>query len=204
MTTVGFVGLGNMGGPMAESARRWHVGKVFDLVPELIEGFAGAQGCASAEAAAADVDVFVSMLPAGQHVRGLYLGRDGAPGLLENMSTDTLVIDCSTIDPDSARAVSSAAAERGIAMLDAPVSGGTAGAVNGTLTFIVGGARTLEAAQPVLDAMAPTSFMPVPQVPVKSQKSATTCCYRFSWPELPRRWLWVWLMVWMRGCFLKS
>lgn len=160
MTTVGFVGLGNMGGPMAANLLAAGMSvKVFDLVPELIEGVAGAQGCVSAVEAAADVDVFVSMLPAGQHVRALYLGRDGAPGLLESMSADTLVIDCSTIDPDSARAVSSAAAERGIAMLDAPVSGGTAGAQNGTLTFIVGGDQdAFDAAQPVLDAMGANIF----------------------------------------------
>ena len=160
MTTVGFVGLGNMGGPMAANLLAAGMSvKVFDLVPELIEGVAGAQGCASAVEAAADVDVFVSMLPAGQHVRALYLGRDGAPGLLESMSADTLAIDCSTIDPDSARAVSSAAAERGIAMLDAPVSGGTAGAQNGTLTFIVGGDQdAFDAAQPVLDAMGANIF----------------------------------------------
>ncbi len=160
MTTVGFVGLGNMGGPMAANLLAAGMSvKAFDLVPELIAGVVGAQGCASAVEAAVDVDVFVSMLPAGQHVRALYLGRDGEPGLLQSMSTDTLVIDCSTIDPDSARAVSSAAAERGIAMLDAPVSGGTAGAQNGTLTFIVGGAQdAFDAAAPVLDAMGANIF----------------------------------------------
>ena len=140
MTTVGFVGLGNMGGPMASNlvSAGCEV-KVFDLVPELVASVQGATGTTSAAEAAADVDVFISMLPAGRHVRGLYIGDGDNAGLLAHMSENTLVIDCSTIDPDSARAVSAAAQAKGIAMIDAPVSGGTAGAINGTLTFIVGG-----------------------------------------------------------------
>jgi len=140
MTMVGFVGLGNMGGPMASNlvSAGCEV-KVFDLVPELVASVQGATGTTSAAEAAADVDVFISMLPAGRHVRGLYIGDGDNAGLLAHMSENTLVIDCSTIDPDSARAVSAAAQAKGIAMIDAPVSGGTAGAINGTLTFIVGG-----------------------------------------------------------------
>lgn len=160
MTKVGFVGLGNMGGPMAANlvAGGCEV-KVFDLVPELIAGVTGASGCESAVEAASEVDVFVSMLPAGRHVRSLYIGDGNNPGLLSTMAADTLVIDCSTIDPDSARAVAAAAAEQGIGMIDAPVSGGTAGAENGTLTFIVGGEQAaFERAQEVLNIMGANIF----------------------------------------------
>ena len=160
MAKIGFIGLGNMGGPMAANlVKAGHKVSVFDLVPALMEAVAGANAAESATAAGSQADVLISMLPAGQHVRGLYIGRDGAPGLLESLSADTLVIDCSTIDPDSARAVAEAARERGIAMIDAPVSGGTAGAQNGTLTFIVGGpVDAFERAQPVLEAMGANLF----------------------------------------------
>jgi len=160
MAKVGFIGLGNMGGPMAGNlVSAGHEVSVFDLVPELMDAVAGATAAVSAEAAGSGADVLISMLPAGQHVRGLYLGRDGMPGLLEGLSSDTLIIDCSTIDPDSARAVAEGASSRGIAMIDAPVSGGTAGAQNGTLTFIVGGPDSaFEKAQPILDAMGANIF----------------------------------------------
>jgi 3-hydroxyisobutyrate dehydrogenase len=160
MTTVGFVGLGNMGGPMAVNliAKGFSV-QAFDLVPDLVAGIEGARVCSTAVEAAAGVDVFVSMLPAGQHVRSLYIGGDGESGLLDQMSTSTLVIDCSTIDPGSAQAVAERAKKLGIAMLDAPVSGGTAGAENGTLTFIVGGSEAaLQQAGPVLEAMGANIF----------------------------------------------
>lgn len=152
MTTVGFVGLGNMGGPMAANlAKAGFTMKVFDLVPALIAGVKGAAGASSASDAASGVDVFISMLPAGRHVEGLYLGDSGVAGILKK---DALVIDCSTIDPGTARRVATALAVKGITMLDAPVSGGTAGAQNGTLTFIVGGtAAGLDRARPILQAM---------------------------------------------------
>ena len=176
MTTVGFVGLGNMGGPMARNLVAAGFGvKVFDLVPAMMEGVEGAQATTSALEAASDVDVVVSMLPAGQHVRAVYLGRDGEPGLLDAMNSSTLVIDCSTIDARSAQDVAAAAAQRGISMLDAPVSGGTAGAENGTLTFIVGGeADALERARPCL----PTFSMRARQGRVKWPRSVTTCCWQ--------------------------
>ncbi len=160
MTSVGFVGLGNMGGPMAANlvAGGFDV-KVFDLVPDLVAAVDGASGADSAAAAASEVDVFISMLPAGQHVRGLYLGAGDAPGILDQMNEDTLIIDCSTIDAASARAVAEGAKEIGLSMLDAPVSGGTAGAENGTLTFIVGGEESaLERARPVLEKMGANIF----------------------------------------------
>ncbi len=157
MSTVGFVGLGNMGGPMAGNlAAAGHEVKVFDLVPDLVAGVKGASGQSSAEACAQGVDVFISMLPAGRHVESLYLG---AGGVLEHCGPQTLLIDCSTIDPTTSRKVASAAHDKGLAMLDAPVSGGTAGAQGGTLTFIVGGAAdALEKARPFLEVMGSNIF----------------------------------------------
>ncbi len=152
MTSIGFVGLGNMGGPMAANlAKAGHDVRVFDLVPELVAGVEGASGASSAADAASGVDVFVSMLPAGRHVEGLYLGENGVAG---HLGSDTLVIDCSTIDPATSRKVASALADKGIDMLDAPVSGGTAGAQGGTLTFIVGGPEAaLERGRPFFEIM---------------------------------------------------
>ena len=159
MAKIGFIGLGNMGGPMASNLlKAQHQVQAFDLVPESLEKIAaeGAVASDTAAAAAAGVDVLVSMLPASRHVEGLYLGDDG---LLAGLSPETLVIDCSTIAPASARKVASAAAERGIAMIDAPVSGGVGGAVAGTLTFIVGGtAGAFERAKPVLEDMGKNIF----------------------------------------------
>ncbi len=156
MSTIGFVGLGNMGGPMATNlAAAGHELKVFDLVPELMAGVAGGTAQASALDAATQVDAFISMLPAGKHVAGLYLEE----GVLARLPRGALAIDCSTIDPETARRVAAAAAEQGIAMLDAPVSGGTAGAQNGTLTFIVGGeADALERGRPLFRAMGANVF----------------------------------------------
>src|SRR5690606_19825373 len=111
---------------------------------------------ASAADAAAGAQVVISMLPAGQHVKGLYLG-EGA--LLDAVGPDALLIDCSTIDAQTARELAAAAGQRGLAMLDAPVSGGVAGAEAGTLTFIVGGeAAALERARPILEAMGKKIF----------------------------------------------
>lgn len=153
---IGFVGLGNMGGPMAcnlvAAGRRV---KVFDLVADLMGKVEGGLPQGSALDAAADVDFFISMLPAGKHVAGLYLDQ----GVLDRLPKGALVIDCSTIDPGTAQRVAAAAAEKGLAMLDAPVSGGTAGAQNGTLTFIVGGAAdALERARPLFDIMGANVF----------------------------------------------
>lgn len=172
MTTIGFVGLGNMGGPMAQNlcAAGYKV-KVFDLVPGLVAGVDGAEGQASAYDTARDVDVFISMLPAGKHVAGLYLGETelgetqvgeterAEEGVLQVLQPGTLVIDCSTIDPGTARRVAEAAQASGLNMLDAPVSGGTAGAQNGTLTFIVGGpADAVERARELFAIMGANVF----------------------------------------------
>lgn len=152
---IGFLGLGNMGSPMASNLlKAGHQLSVFDLssnaVAELTKK--GAQGCTTVDAlVAAAPDVLISMLPAAAHVKGVYLGENG---LIAQLTKSTYLIDCSTIDPHSAREVAKAAKEAGHAMVDAPVSGGTAGAQAATLTFMVGGAtEDLEHIKPILQAM---------------------------------------------------
>ena len=160
MTKVGFAGLGNMGGPMARNlVAAGHQVQVYDLLSELMQAVEGGVPAESAAAAAEGVDIFVSMLPAGRHVAGLYLGDGSGNGVLERLPPEALVIDCSTIDPATSRRVAASAAEKGLDMLDAPVSGGTAGAENGTLTFIVGGPEpALERARPLFDVMGANVF----------------------------------------------
>jgi len=142
----------------ANLAKAGHAVRVFDLVPDAIAQAveAGAVAGTSAADTLADAELVISMLPASRHVEGLYLGPDG---LLEKIPAGALVIDCSTIAPSTARKVAEEAAARGLQMLDAPVSGGTAGAAAGTLTFIVGGAAdALEKARPFLQAMGKNIF----------------------------------------------
>lgn len=159
MSRIAFIGLGNMGAPMARNLlKAGHELVVFDLVPATVKSLvdAGARAGTSAHEAVRDAEVVISMLPASRHVEGLYLGE---PPLLDHIAENTLVLECSTIAPDSARKVAHAASERGIRMVDAPVSGGTAGAVAGTLTFIVGGEiEHLEAARPYLEKMGKNIF----------------------------------------------
>jgi 3-hydroxyisobutyrate dehydrogenase len=130
-----------------------HALTAFDIVPKLAAAAreAGAALAASAREAAGGVDAVVTMLPAGEQVRGVYLGEGG---IMASVAAKTLLIDCSTIDVESARAVSAAAAAKGLDMVDAPVSGGVAGAAAGTLTFMVGGSETAFArAEPILEKM---------------------------------------------------
>ncbi|MFO8046962.1 MAG: 3-hydroxyisobutyrate dehydrogenase [Halomonas sp.] len=159
---IAFIGLGNMGAPMASNlVKAGHRVTVFDLVESAIQALEseGAKRGESAEAAARGAEVIISMLPAGAHVKGLYLGRNGEPGLLDALDGKPLLIDASTISPEDARTVAAAAAERGISYLDAPVSGGVGGAKAGILTFIVGGdAAGFDMAKPVLEAMGKNIF----------------------------------------------
>ncbi|WP_282275486.1 3-hydroxyisobutyrate dehydrogenase [Stenotrophomonas sp. PS02297] len=159
MSRIAFIGLGNMGGPMAANLlKAGHVLRVFDLAPAAVDAAvaAGASAASGAIEAVVDAEIVISMLPASRHVEGLYLGD---AGLLAAIPAGALVIDCSTIAPASARKVAEAAAAHGLAMIDAPVSGGTAGAAVGTLNFIVGGsAEALERAHPVLSAMGKNIF----------------------------------------------
>jgi 3-hydroxyisobutyrate dehydrogenase len=159
---IAFIGLGNMGGPMALNLHRaGHHVSAFDLSANACDHWQ-AQGlniAASAVASIEGAEVVITMLPASRHVEALYLGGSDVEGLLDKIGGQTLVIDCSTIATASAKKVAAAAADRGIAMLDAPVSGGTAGAAAGTLTFMVGGAdHSLARARPLLDVMGANVF----------------------------------------------
>ena len=155
MATIGFIGLGNMGGPMARNLLgASHRLRAFDLSPAAVERAAaeGAVAASDPAHAVAGADVVITMLPAGEQVREVYLG---AAGVIAAAAPGTLLIDCSTIAVATARAVSAGAAAAGFAMLDAPVSGGVAGAEAGTLTFMVGGTdAAFAAAEPILRAMA--------------------------------------------------
>ena len=152
MATIAFIGVGNMGGGMAANlAKAGHTVRAFDLSAEAVAR-AVASGCSaatSAVAAATGADAIVTMLPAGTHVRAAYEGD-----LFAAAAPHTILIDCSTIDVATAKSVGEAAAARGLAMVDAPVSGGTAAADAGTLTFMVGGPEAaFAAAKPILDQM---------------------------------------------------
>ncbi|OHU87010.1 MULTISPECIES: 3-hydroxyisobutyrate dehydrogenase [Pseudoalteromonas] len=141
MAKIGFIGLGNMGGPMASNlVRAGHSVTVFDLSESAVAELSsqGAQGASSVEQVCEDADFVVSMLPAGKHVRMIYCGENG---LINHLDKSTLVIDCSTIDAESAQFVGNELAKAGVSFVDAPVSGGVAGAAAGTLTFIVGGSE---------------------------------------------------------------
>jgi 3-hydroxyisobutyrate dehydrogenase len=160
MAKIGFIGLGNMGGPMAANlAKAGHRVRAFDLNAASVAA-AVAAGAAAAESVAeavAEAEIIVTMLPAGPQVRKVYLGGPDAPGVLSLAAPGALLIDCSTIDVDTARAVAAAAEVAQFAMVDAPVSGGVGGAVGGTLTFMVGGPdAAFERAKPVLEAMGKT------------------------------------------------
>jgi 3-hydroxyisobutyrate dehydrogenase len=159
MATVAFIGLGNMGGPMAANlVKAGHQVHAFDLSAAALEAVAaqGAIAASSAVAAVQGADFVISMLPAGKHVAALYLGDDG---VATHLKAGALVMDCSTIDAATARQVGAGLAARGIAFVDAPVSGGVGGAKAGTLTFIVGGSEEHFAkASTVLSAMGKNLF----------------------------------------------
>ena len=159
MTKIAFIGLGNMGGPMAANLiKAGNQVTVFDLVQKQVVRAvaAGAQAAESSSAACADAEVIISMLPAGKHVESVFMGDDG---LINQLPDSALILDCSTIDAQTARKVAAAAAEKGIAMMDAPVSGGVAAATAGTLSFMCGGeAQAFERAKPVLAGMGKNIF----------------------------------------------
>ena len=157
MARIGFIGLGNMGLPMAANlVKAGHAVRGFDLVAPLAQKLVGLGGAAAESIASAcsGADAVVTMLPAGEQVREVY----GAPGgVVEAAGAGTLPIDSSTIDVATAREVAARAAEKGLAMVDAPVSGGVGGAQAGTLTFMVGGTEAaFERARPILESMGRT------------------------------------------------
>lgn len=152
MTTIAFIGLGNMGNPMAANlVKAGHAVQGFDLQPENLSIAADNGVVAEADVAAAvsGAQVVITMLPAGKHVVSVHeeIAAVAAAG--------TLVVDCSTIDVDSARRAHEIAAAKGLLSVDAPVSGGTVGAAAGTLTFMAGGSdEAFARAEPVLAPMA--------------------------------------------------
>ena len=152
MAKIAFIGLGNMGGPMAANlAKAQHRVAAFDLSSAAVAAAVdkGAHKAASAAEAVKDAEIVVTMLPAGKHVREVY-----EKDILPNVAKGALLIDCSTIDVDSARHVAEAAKKAGHEMVDAPVSGGVGGATAGTLTFMVGGPDAAFAkARPILEKM---------------------------------------------------
>jgi 3-hydroxyisobutyrate dehydrogenase len=157
MATIGFIGLGNMGAPMAVNlVKAGHQITGFDIVAGRADAVAAKGGRAaatSAEAAAAG-EVVITMLPAGPDVRAVYLGNGG---ILGRARKDALLIDCSTIDVETARIVATAANDAGFNMLDAPVSGGVIGAETAGLTFMVGGnVDAFERGRALLTAMGRT------------------------------------------------
>jgi 3-hydroxyisobutyrate dehydrogenase len=154
MPSIGFIGVGHMGGPMARNLlKAGHQVTVFD--PNAANAgavaAAGAKQAASLVELSATNDIIVSMLPSGRELRVAYLDNDG---IIAHAKPGALLIDCSTTDVDSARAVADAAKKRGLQFIDSPVSGGVAGAEAGSLTFMAGGEDVaVEAARPILMSM---------------------------------------------------
>ena len=159
MNKIAFIGLGNMGLPMAKNlVVAGHNVTGFDLSDDAKASLqeSGGKVADTIAASIADAEIIVSMLPAGKHVTAVYTESDG---VIANAAAGALLIDSSTIDVDTARAVSAKAEAAGFAMVDAPVSGGVGGAAAGTLTFMVGGTEdAYEAAKPVLDIMGQNIF----------------------------------------------
>lgn len=159
MAKIAFIGLGNMGGPMAANLlKAGHAVTVFDLSKDAVEILVG-QGAttqSTAQECVKGAEFVISMLPAGKHVSSVYLGNDG---LINHIAPGSLVIDSSTIDGLTAKTVGQALEDKGIRFIDAPVSGGVGGATAGTLSFMVGGEPTqFERAKPILESMGKNIF----------------------------------------------
>ena len=159
MKKIGFIGLGNMGEPMAANLVKAGFDVIgFDLIEEAKKKAEqnGIQIAEDAVSASENVDALISMLPASEHVESLYLGEEG---LLSKLDKTVLIIDSSTIAPDSAIKVANQAKDLDLSMIDAPVSGGVVGAQESKLTFIVGGAENnVERARPLLEKMGSNIF----------------------------------------------
>ena len=153
-TKIAFIGLGNMGAGMCLNlVKAGYDVTAFDLNPEAVQRAekGGAKGATSLQVAVASAETIITMLPAGKHVLGVYFGEDG---VAEIVQPGTLFIDCSTISVEASREAAGKAVAGGFEMVDAPVSGGTAAANGGTLTFMVGGpSESFERAAPFLDVM---------------------------------------------------
>mgnify|MGYP003466448829 FL=1 len=151
---IAFIGLGNMGAPMARNLlKAGHSLNLFDLNKDILAELAALGGhiSQSPREAAQGTELVITMLPAAAHVRSVWLGEGG---VLAGIGEGVPAVDCSTIDPQTARDVAAAAARQGVQMADAPVSGGTGGAQAGTLTFMVGASQALfDTLHPVLAHM---------------------------------------------------
>jgi len=160
MANIAFIGLGNMGGPMAVNlVKSGHQVCVFDLseqaVAHVVEQGASTQG--NAIDCVQDAEFIISMLPAGKHVEGVYLNAE--TGLINHIAKGAMVVDSSTIDATTSKKVAAAFAQQGIEFVDAPVSGGVGGAVAGTLSFMVGGSEAeFTKVKPILDNMGKNIF----------------------------------------------
>ncbi|QIG81307.1 3-hydroxyisobutyrate dehydrogenase [Stakelama tenebrarum] len=152
MARVAFIGLGNMGGGMAANlAKAGHDVHAFDLSQDALAAAkkAGCLPCDSAAEAVKGAEAVITMLPAGKHVEAVY-----TDSVFDNVDGGAILIDCSTIDVETARRVSDAASAKGLTAVDAPVSGGIAAANAGSLTFMVGGSKAgFERAEPFLSKM---------------------------------------------------
>ncbi|MGH8870290.1 MAG: 2-hydroxy-3-oxopropionate reductase [Actinomycetes bacterium] len=160
MKRIGFIGPGIMGAPMAAKlVRAGYEVTGYGRSDRSIERIttAGAKPASSVQEATADADAVITMLPDFPDVEQVVLGSEGAPGVLASASPGTLLVDMSTIRPETAREVAAAGREVGVRVLDAPVSGGEQGAVEGALSIMVGGeAEDVEAARPLFDVMGKT------------------------------------------------
>ncbi len=154
MSTIAFIGLGNMGRPMSQNLlKAGHTVIGFDLAPSNLDSLISAGGKAAATLAQAvsQAGIVITMVPAGKHVREVYEGPDG---IIHNARRDALLIDCSTIDVETSRAVNQQATAAGFVMVDAPVSGAVPAAEQGTLVFMVGGSKKgFDRALPTLQCM---------------------------------------------------
>ena len=151
---IGFIGLGNMGAPMALNLlKAGHALNVYDVNEHAVQSLqsAGAKASTTPKAAVIDAEIVITMLPAAAHVRAVLTGEEG---ILAGIAKNVTIIDSSTIDPASVKTFAELANNNGNTFVDAPVSGGTGGAAAGTLTFMVGGsAKAYEQVKPVLSAM---------------------------------------------------
>ena len=157
MTSIAFIGLGHMGNPMARNLlKAGHAVRGYDIVPEALQAFVQAGGLSGQDIASTvkEADVVITMLPEGKHVRAAY---EGSQGIFNHVKPGVLIAECSTIDIETARLIHAEAEGKGVRLIDAPVSGGVAGAEAATITFMVGGQKEdFEALKPILEIMGKT------------------------------------------------
>lgn len=157
MANIAFIGLGHMGFPMALNLlKAGHLVTGFDIMPQVIEAFVKEGGHTGQDIPSTieKADIVITMLPEGKHVRSVF---EGPQGIFAHLKPGTLVAECSTIDIETSRLIHKEAANKGILLIDAPVSGGVTGAIAGTITFMIGGKKEdFEACRPFLEIMGKT------------------------------------------------